>query len=59
MPIKQFTNLDYDLYALYVTITILMETRTSSSDPATFKQTIIEALASGAIGYLSSSFKTY
>jgi len=55
--IKQFSNLNYELYSLNNYYNPHGDTHTSS-DPATFKQTIIEALASGAIGYLGSG-KTY
>ena len=55
--IKQFSNLNYELYSLNNYYNPHGDTHTSS-DPATFKQTIIEALVSGAIGFLGSG-KTY
>ena len=55
--IKQFTNLDYDLYSLYNYYNPYGQTY-SSNDSGTYKQVIIEALASGGIGWLSSR-KTY
>ena len=55
-PLRQFTNLGYDKYALVNYYNPAGKTYVASS-PSTYKAQIIEALSKGAIGYLAS-YKT-
>ena len=60
-PIKQLTNLSYRYYSSYYAGVPdnFKASEVTSTDAGTYKQTIIDGLAGGAIGWLASFGNTY